>query len=275
MAISQANAVNEIAWGLSNAERLMIDKASVATQIAGGVCSLWRATGIPGQGAIPTTAAVCSKALLGAMGFTNQVGPVKAYMAYAWASAQNAGYAPLVHDRLAHMGGLNGTLTTSQVCGVDITLPTSNLPARIGAADYSDCNWWLEWYTATGATVSNATCAVVYNDGTTGNVVVSVPASTAASRMLPIVSAVTGKFIRSITTVQLSASTATAGNFGVTATRERLVMPTDNIAYKRREFTWAQLGMNAVANDACLFPMVDTLTTSSGIIRSQIKMIYV
>ena len=275
MAISQANAVNEIAWGLSNAERLMIDKASVATQIAGGVCSLWRATGIPGQGAIPTTAAVCSKALVGAMGFTNQTSPVAAYMAYAWASVQNAGYAPLVHDRLAHMGGLNGTLTTAQVCGVDITLPTSNLPARIGAADYSDCNWWLEWYTATGATVSNATCAVVYNDGTTGNIVVSIPASTAASRMLPIVSAVTGKFIRSITTVQLSASTATAGNFGVTATRERLVMPTDNIAYKRREFTWAQLGMNAVANDACLFPMVDTLTTSSGIIRSQIKMIYV
>ena len=196
-------------------------------------------------------------------------------MAYAWASCQNAGSAPVVHDRLAHMGGLNGTLTTAQVCGVDITLPTSNLPARIGAADYSDCNWWLEWYTATGATVSNATCAVVYNDGTTGNIVVSVPASTAASRMLPIVSAVSGKFIRSITTVQLSATTGTAGNFGVTATRERLVMPTDNIAYKRREFTWAQLGCNEIANDSCLFPMVETLTNSSGIVRSQIKMIHV
>ena len=92
--------------------------------------------------------------------------------------------------------------------------------------------------------------------------------------MIPIISAVAGKFIKRVNTVT-HVTTGTAGNYGVTATRERAVMPTDNIAFKRREFTWAQLGISEIYNDSCLFPMVDTLTTSSGIIRSQSKLIHV
>ena len=149
MALSQAESQNEIAWGLANAKRVMIDKASLATQIAGGVCSLWRATGIPGQGAIPTTWAICANGLTGSMGFANQTAPVTSYIAYAWASCQNAGYAPLIHDRLGHSGGLSGTVITAQTVNADISVGTSNLAERIGAAENPDVNWWLEWYTAT------------------------------------------------------------------------------------------------------------------------------
>ena len=43
----------------NNSSRVVLDKASIANAAAGQFHSLWRATGQPGQGAIPTTAAVC------------------------------------------------------------------------------------------------------------------------------------------------------------------------------------------------------------------------
>jgi hypothetical protein len=72
---------------------------------------------------------------------------------------------------VAHFGGLNGTLTTAQTVSLDLStlLATDNINLRKGDNNYSDVQWWLEWYTATGATAVTATIAVTYNDGTTGN----------------------------------------------------------------------------------------------------------
>ncbi len=65
------------------------------------------------------------------------------------------------------MGGLSGTVTTSQGA---LSLVTSSPGAdRLGASDYSDVSWWLEVYTALGATGVNATVAVEYDNGSTGN----------------------------------------------------------------------------------------------------------
>ena len=81
MALSAANARNEVMAGLAGgSDRVVIDKASMSNAVAGQMMSLWRAIGVPGQGAIPTTAAVCTKALVGAMGFTNQTSPVASYL---------------------------------------------------------------------------------------------------------------------------------------------------------------------------------------------------
>ena len=44
-------------------QTLVVNKASIATQLAGGFSSLWRATGTPGQGAITGAAAVCDDTL--------------------------------------------------------------------------------------------------------------------------------------------------------------------------------------------------------------------
>lgn len=47
------------------------------------------------------------------------------------------------------MGGLNGTLTTAQTVGIDFSaLSSDNMAERIGDANYSDIQWWLEWYMA-------------------------------------------------------------------------------------------------------------------------------
>ena len=255
----------------NNSSRIVLDKASIASQGAGTFVSLWRATGQPGQGAIPGAAAVCNNTTVGGVGFTQQTLPATSYGAYFEAATGNASMTVEIHDRLAHMGGLNGTLTTAQTVGIDFSaLSSDNMGARIGDANYSDIQWWLEWYTATGATAVTATVAVTYNDATTGTLSVALAATRPASLMIPlnglIPAAGAGKYIRAITTVTLSATTATAGSFGVTATRPRLAIGTPIANYKVTA-DWAALGMPEIFNGSCLFPIVLTSTTSSGTVR--------
>ena len=256
----------------NNSSRFVIDKASIASQAAGTFVSLWRATGQPGQGAIPAAAAVCDNTLTGAMGFTQQVDPATSYGAWANAVCSNSAMTLEIHDRLMHMGGLNGTLTTVQTVNLDVNAnrASGNLDKRKGDSNFSDIQWWLEWYTATGSTAVTATVSVTYNDGTTGTLSASLAATRPASFMLPlnglIPAAAAGKYIRDVDSVQLSATTGTAGSFGVTATRPRMTMPL-LLANKMEVFDWAALGLPEVANSSCLFPIVLTSTTSTGTVR--------
>lgn len=254
----------------NNSSRVVWDKASIASLVAGGFASLWRATGIPAQGNIPAAAAICNKALVGSIGFTNQTAPATSYLAWHTLATGNASTNLEIHDRLAHMGGLNGTLTTAQTVGINLA-SLGLVAERRGDANYSDIQWWLEWYTATGATASNATVNVTYDDDSTGNLaVIAVGGTVAASRMMPLVSAVNGRFIKGVNNITLSASTATAGSFGVTATRPRTGMSTI-LANKLESFTWQQLGLPEVPNDACLFGVMLCTTTSTGTVRGQAK----
>lgn len=255
----------------NNSSRLVIDKASIASQAAGTYVSLWRATGQPGQGAIPAAAAVCNNSLLGSFNFTQQVSPATSYLAWVNAVCSNSAVTIEFHDRLMHMGGLNGTLTTAQTVNLDLNanLATNNLTVRIGDANYSDVQWWLEWYTATGGTAVTATIAVTFNDGTTANLSASLTATRPAAFMLPLNglnAANPGKYIRAVTSVTLSATTGTAGSFGVTATRPRAVVPL-NIANKTEVLDWSMLGLANVPNSASLFMIQLTSTTSTGTVR--------
>lgn len=256
----------------NNSSRFVIDKASIASQAAGTFVSLWRATGQPGQGAIPAAAAVCDNTLTGAMGFAQQVAPATSYGAWANAVCSNSAMTLEIHDRLMHMGGLNGTLTTAQTVNLDVNanLASGNIDKRKGDSNFSDIQWWLEWYTATGSTAVTATVSVTYNDGTSGTLSASLAATRPASFLLPlnglIPAAAAGKYIRDVDSVQLSATTGTAGSFGVTATRPRMTMPLP-LANKMEVFDWAALGLPEVANSSCLFPVVLTSTTSTGTVR--------
>ena len=256
----------------NNSTRIVIDKASIANAAAGQYHSLWRATGQPGQGAIPAAAANCNQSTVGGMKFSQQTAPAKSYLAYLEAASSNSAMTLEVHDRLMDRGGLNGTLTTAQAAGIDFNGVTAdNMAERIGDADYSDIQWWLEWYTDTGAAVTTATVAVTYNDGTTGNLTgVGLAATRRASFMQPlnglIPAASGGKFIRAVNTVTLSASTGTVGNFGVTATRLRgsLFMPIANAKFGA---DWANLPINTIPNSACPFIVVLASSSSTGLLR--------
>lgn len=261
----------------NNSSRILFDKASLANTAVGQFHSLWRANGQPGQGAIPAAVAVCNNTLLGSIGFTQQTSPATSYVGYLEAASSNAAMTLEIHDRLAHMGGLSGTLATAQTVNLDLSLLSAdNIVARKGDSNYSDVQWWAEWYTDTGATVATLTVNVTYNDGTTGALTaVSLAATRRASFMQPLNSlipaAASGKYIRGIVSVQLSVSTGTAGSFGITATKPRcsIFMPIANANFKE---DWAGLGLPDIDNGACLQGIMRCSTTTTGTLRATGKL---
>ncbi|MBP7466163.1 MAG: hypothetical protein KA776_07880 [Pseudoxanthomonas sp.] len=261
----------------NNSSRLVIDKASISNAAAGQFHSLWRATGQPGQAAIPAAAAVCNNALTGALNFAQQTSPATTYGTWANAMCSNNATTLEIHDRLMHMGGLSGTSTGSQTVNLDINanLASNNLDARKGDANFSDVQWWMEWYTDTGGTAVTATVGVTYNDGTTGTLSVALAATRRASLMIPlngfIPAAAAGKYIRDIDTVQLSATTGSAGSFGFTATRPRMTMPL-SLANKMETFDWAALGLPEIFNSSCLMILQVASTTTTGTVRGGAKL---
>ena len=263
----------------NNAERLIFDKASISNATAGMWHSLWRAAGQPGQGAIPGAAAACDHTTLGGHSFAQQTSPATSYIGLIDA-VNSAATTFEFHDRLAHMGGLSGTVTTAQTVGLDLDSLKSgnNLATRIGSADYSDVQWWLEWYTDTGATGVNVTVNVTYDDGSTGNLtVVAIAASRRASWLQSlnglIPGAKAGNYIRGVNSVTLSASTGAAGSFGVTATKYRAGCYRP-IANARMTDDWAALGCPEVPNSSCLFMIVIAGTTNTGTARATGKLIH-
>lgn len=247
----------------NNATQLVINKASIASQVAGAFTSLWRATGTPTQGAIPGAAAVCDNTLAGCFSLTNPSAPTRTYLTRLFGLSANAATDIQIHDRLAHMGGLSGTVTTTQTVNVDVSGATSNLANRRGDTNYSDVQWWLEWYTATGSTAVTATVTYTNAAGTSGRTTtVSLAASMAASRMLPIIGN-GGEFIQSVQSVTLSATTGTAGSFGVTATRSMAGLSM-GLANAGVVADWAYLGLPRIHDSACLFIVMIPGTTSSG-----------
>ena len=264
----------------NNSSRIIIDKASISNAAAGQFHSLWRATGQPGQGAIPAAAARCTNALTGALQFTQQTDPAKSYLAILEGLCSNNSTTLEIHDRLMHMGGLNGTLATAQTADLDLhaNIASDNLAARIGDANYSDVTWWLEWYSDTGGTAVTATVNVTYNDGSSGNLTgISLAATRRASLMIPlngsIPAADSGKYIRDVNTVTLSATTGGAGSFGVTATRYRAALY-QPVANARFTADWAGLGIPSIPNSSCLFAVQLAGTTSTGTVRATGKIVH-
>lgn len=256
---------------------LPINRASLSNAVAGHEMSLWRGTGFPAQGAVPAAAAICNAALTGALPLAARAGSQNRVITQAIAAMATVGHVLRVEDRLAHMGGLSGIVTTAQNALVDLhaNLAASNLAQRIGASDYSEVEWYLEWYTATGASVSTPTAQCTFHDGTTGSVNVSVlgatalPATVAASRRYKL-TPTNGKYIRSVDTVTLSATTGTAGSFGVTAVRNladiaaiiaNVPVPVD---------VW---GLNApeIFDNACVTLAMITNTTTTGVVTGYLK----
>lgn len=245
-----------------------ISKFNVATTIAGQYASLWTAQARPTAGAVPVAAAVCSDALLGAIPLIVRTGGQERVLTNMWSSLANLGSMLILEDRLAHMGGLNGTVLTAQTVNVDASVATSNLVARVGDAGYNQVSWWAEWYTATGIGTPTISFAVTFADGTTGTAnaynsnSTTMPASIAAGRRYPILST-NGKMIKSIQTATVSVTMVTAGNFGVTATR-RLASLTAEVALKPIMGDWATMGAPIVADNSCLTFSMNTAGTSTG-----------
>jgi hypothetical protein len=239
--------------------------------------SCWRLLNYPSLPAIPGAAAILNASTPGALPLAPRSTGQDRILAEASIQMATQGNTLQIEDRLAHMGGLSGILTTAQAVGLDLhsNLAVSNLAERIGADNYSELEWWLEWYTTTGATIATPTVQATFDDGNTGTVNiwnpaggVALPASVSAGRRYKLQPS-NGRFIRAISTLTLSASTGTAGNFGVTVRRLRARVE-NTVPNAMRVVDWSYLRAPLIRDQSCLSYAMMPLNATSGIIAGNL-----
>lgn len=259
-----------IVSGLNARQTLAIYKGSISTQSAGGFTSLWRATGNPGQGAIPAGAETCNSALLGGWPFTNPASG-NSYLA-ALNIVGTASHQLIIYDRLQHMGGLSGTTTTSQTVGISI--PSS----RNAVYTDPDLEWFCEIYTDIGTTGVTATVTYVDESDASQTFTFTLGGTSPAnqdSRLFPLNRSTTNlgatKKIKSITSV-IHATTGTAGNYGFTVAK-RLATVNMGLINIGMNYDFASLGLPKVPDDACIWFAILASNATTGIITGQLTMV--
>lgn len=267
---------DELEQGLeSKFNRLYASKASVSANVAAGeFFSLWRATGVPAQAAIPTTTtSVPTVDTLGAFFVREIISTTPNIQAYisdlSFVTGATTPQATIeIHDRLLHMGGLSGNTTAVQtITSMDLFTfsGTNNFDNRMGP-NLENVQWWLEWYTDTGGTAANVTVNCTFNDGLTANLT-SFAFGRRAGRMMSlnnfIPAAKAGFYITGINSVQLNAATGTAGSFGITATRYlcSVRVPELNVPGYA---DWTNTGLPEVYFQSCLFPILIVSPGTNG-----------
>jgi len=239
-------------------------KASVANTAAGQYATLWRSAGVPTAGAIPGAAATCTNALAGALALPT-LSALRGYVAKLGVGGATIG-TWVLFDRLAHMGGLSGTVTTAQTANV--SLATAAADGRC-SANGSDVLWFVEVYTDMGSTGVNATVAYTdQSDGAQTAAAIALGATPRAARLYQIIPNA-GTSIKQVNTVTLSATTGTAGSFGVTA-RKRLCSVGQLVANVYPPGDFATIGAPEFKQTSCLEIVDICSTTSTGILQGEI-----
>jgi hypothetical protein len=177
--------------------------------VAGRPLSLWKYDGLPGAGVNPTTVAVPTNATAGSLGQADPGGIREKFLHCAWGTGLVAGTLVL-YDRLLHIGGLSGTVTTAQTVGGTLTRYTTGENNFIFA----------EIYTTVGTTGTTITASYTDEAGNTGNTTAAVAFGATGFRedtrviFLPLASG--DKGVRAVASTTVLATTGTAGNFGIT-----------------------------------------------------------
>jgi len=233
------------------------------TTAAGGIYSSWmQANKYQGTPTAPTSAAYCTQTTVGSLGTFTDPGAGGTLRILGWDHYTGSSGNFMIYDRLSHMGGLSGTSVAEQTVNLDIATPAAGGRCLTTGADVE---WFLEWYVATGSTAVTATIKYTNQAGTQHQTTtVSIPASTPAYRLIPITAlSGTDTSIEVVESVTLSASTLTAGNFGVTAGKRLSTGYTS--AAVGINFDFVGTGMSKVGSDACLWIVDVAYTTTSGL----------
>ena len=255
--------MDQVAAGLSAAPVVDLFAPS-ATNVAAGFVNLQRAVVTStGQMAVPAAASAGGTLhSAGQVGFRNLPDPVGGASRYLAQSALTFATAGSLwfYDRVWSCSGFSGIVATAQAV---TSFPVLTRPDVNGTG----LEIWIECYTATGSTASNITVQYTNSDSVAGRSTVSTAhiVSMPASRMyrVPLQSGDTG--VKSIQSVTLSATTGTAGSFGVTLMR-KIAVTGAAIANVPVVNDFAALGMPLVQNGTALNAIHQATTTSSGVI---------
>jgi hypothetical protein len=233
-----------------------IQKASATAKAAGSFHSLWTVAGFPAAGtaAGSVNGVIPTKATVGALNYADAGAGETLYLGQLSLQGATVGTL-LVYDRLWHNSAFSGIVTTAQ---------TFTMPSLTRHVDGVGVECFAEWYTATGSTAVTATLSYTNTldvAGRTGTA--SFIASPVAGQMIPFQLAAGDLGIKSIQSVTLSATTGTAGNFGLTLMKRKASIPitTANIGYGLDAIA---LGMPWFETNACIAFMVQASTTNTG-----------
>lgn len=260
---------------LSYSPEYYFTKNTIST-VSGVVRSSW--TVAPNAGSAPSTAEVPTNTTTGALvNLTTITNPM--YLAHAEiAAAPNvvAGVGAILIDRLSHQGGLSGTVTTAQTTN----LPTSALTRY---TDGVGVMIGLEIYTAVGISATTATASYTNQAGTSGRTTKAVAfggtgISTAGNIIImPLQDGDTG--VKSVESVTLAGTTATAGNFGVTLFKPLASFPAlftpmkDNLGYYANSLVGNGGGLIQILSDACLSLLITGTGNPSGVVNGYFKIV--
>lgn len=195
--------------------------AAAASPVATRWTSFWRYEGIPAHGAVPpTTAAAPDNTTDGGLKQTDPGGGRQKWQTYAAACCSQAGML-MIYDRLLHISGLSGTVITPQTVG-------GTLSRYTGAAARGN-EIWVEVYSQVGATGTTISASYTDQDGNAG---ATTPLTTfggtgfrEAERIIRLPFATGDSGARAVASVTVTATTGTAGDFGITIARPLMQIP--------------------------------------------------
>lgn len=235
---------------------------ATTTVIAGRTYDQW----VPSTpaGVAPTTAVVPTSATTGAIGFANAGAGLRNVIVGVRYNAQSPGVL-LICDRLSHQGSLSGNVAGAQ---------TTNLPTAAITRGGAVGVWLgLTIYSQIGTTATTVTASYTNQVPTSGRTTPAVAIGGTGFReanrmiLLPLQEGDTG--VTSVQSVSLAVGTGTVGAFGVTLFRPLLALHLESIhgVLSAGGIISGNTagGMPEVPNDACLFPLlISASTTGAG-----------
>lgn len=185
------------------------------TFLQGRPYSLWLLDGQPSAGVAPGgTAVVPTNVTDGGLKQTDPGGGRQKWLTSMQCALSASQGSLLVYDRLLHISGLSGTVTTAQTVGGSIS--------RYTTTEAWGNQAWYEVYSSVGATQTTISMSYTDQDGNSATGVAT-PFGGAnfgpQCRMQPLNLAAGDTGVRGVTSVTLAATTGTAGDFGVTIMR--------------------------------------------------------
>ena len=230
--------------------------------IAGRGCSLWTYDGYPAGGTAPGAAAIPTRTTTGAIPFTAAGGTREKWLISTGIVPQVAGVYVL-YDRLFHISGLAGNSTADQT--VQGATPTPALTRNTGGIGNFA---FYEIYTAIGTTSTTLTMTYTDQDGNTGitstiNIGATAFREVTRAQRIPLAAGDSG--IRAIEKVKLTATTGTAGDFGITIAQPLAWIPVGAPGVGGwRDFTTGLPGIPKIDNNACLALFFIPATTTAS-----------
>lgn len=211
--------------------------------------STWVAAGFPGPANTPATGSgeTCDRTTPGAFPMPAAIGGKRIYANYLnYLTGGQAFFR--MYDRYVQTSGLSGTVFTP----TEQTVNTVALPARAGTGHMVKA--FLEVYVATGATLVSVTMRYTNQAGVANRTsVTTTVALNGAGRLVLLNLAAGDTGVRSVEGITLSASTGTAGNFGVTLARMINFVPTSGSNLAAVPQNASEQGGGYVDDNACLF----------------------